>query len=254
MVDVSSTLQVFTILSIVFVVVVFIVRVSIQALILRLFTKKYNLPQKYGKAWMAIFIPSLIISLLAIPISLAGLPDFLLIILYLFFFPILIFSVKFMYKIDSKTSAAISLKFFLLVVTILVIFSGVQTIIGGTDSSSLESNVPQSVCTADCEFAYSLRGGSSKSLIVVGYNIPVGKYQDRENYVIIEKTFSENEINLMDTGKKDVNGRMRIQGKLESDNCNYMEFSRGETIGSEGGQCEGSSSKNFLTNLKNSLI
>jgi len=253
MVGIGSTLQVFTVLSIVFVVVVFIVRVSIQALILRLFTKKYNLSQKYKKAWMAIFIPALIISLLAVPISLAGLPDFLLIILYLLFFPILIFSVKFMYKIDSKTSALISLKFFLLVAIIIVIFSGVQTIVGGTDSSSLESNVPQSVCTADCEFAYSLKGGSSKSLIVVGYNIPIGDYPNKENYIIIEKTFSENELNLMDTGKKDVNGRMRIQGKLESNNCNYMEFSRGETTGSQGGQCE-ESSKNFLTNLKNSLI
>lgn len=252
MVDVNSALQIFTGLSIVFVVVVFIVRVSIQALILRFFTKKYNLPQRYGKAWMTIFIPTLIISLLAIPISLAGLPDFLLIILYLFFFPILIFSVKFMYKIDSRTSALISLKFFLLVVTILVIFSGIQTIIGGTGSSPIESNVPQSVCTADCEFAYSLRSDNSKSLTVIGYDIPEGKYQDRENHIIIKKTFNENEINLMNTGKKDVNGRTRIQGKLESNNCNFMEFSE-ETSGSEGGQCEGSS-KNFLTNLKNLII
>ncbi len=57
----------------------------------------------------------------------------------------------------------------------------------------------------------------------------------------------------MRTGKKDVNKRERIQGKLDSNNCNYMEFLEGEASGSEGGQCEGSS-KNFLTNLKNLIF
>jgi len=246
MADMGSLLQTFAIFTLISVIVSFVVRISILALILKSFTKKYNISQKYGRAWLAILIPSLIISFLSIPFILAGFQPFSLVISWILFFPILIFSIRFIYKIDLKISTTISLKFFLLILGVVIVFTGVLTLVG-TAGSTLERSVPQSVCTTDCEFAYRTdMGGTIESLIVTGYNIPAGRYQEKENYVLIEKTFIKNELDNMERGVND-----KILGSLDENNCNFMEFSRGE--GETGIQCS-KTSKGFFTNMKNILI
>ncbi len=251
MADINSFLQIFAVVSIVGIFVSFLIRVSIQALILRIFTKKYQLPQNYGKAWLAILIPSLVVSLIAIPLALLELPSFLLVIIWLLFFPILIFSVKLVYKTETRISTAISFKFFLVIFILVIAVAGVQTIIGGV-SNPLESNVPQEVCTLDCEFAYSLNDYQEGPLIVRGYNIPAGKFQEREDYIIGEKTFSESEFESMKAGWKDVNGKDRIYGKLDVKGCNWMGISRGSPT--TGGVSCRESSKSFFTNLQKILV
>jgi hypothetical protein len=255
MAEIDSFLQIFAIISIIGIFVSFIIRVSIQALILKFFTKKYPIPQRYGKAWLAILIPSLVVSLMAITLALIKAPDFVMAIIWILFFPILIFSIKLVYKTDTGTSTSISFKYFLLILVLVLVFSGVMTLLGGI-ANPLDSNVPQSVCTMDCEFAYSLGDDTgligSESLTVRGYDIPAGKYQEKENYIISEKTFSQSELNALKTGKKDVNNDYRIQGKLNANGCTYMDFSR-ESGGSSGGACK-ESSKSFFTNLKRIVV
>jgi len=255
MADTSSLLQIFAVVSLVGIFVSFLIRVSIQALIFRYFTKKYDLPQNYGKAWLAILIPSLIVTLIALPLAFIGLPDFLAILIWILFFPLLIFSTKLVYKTETRISTAISLKYFILILVLVIAFAGVQSILGAT-ANPLSSNVPQSVCTMDCEFAYSLGDDTgligSGSLTVKGYDVPNGKFQEKDNYVVAEKTFSVSELNSLKTGKRDVNNDERIQGKLNANGCTYMEFSR-ESGGTGGGACK-ESSKSFFTNLKKILI
>ena len=255
MADMSSMLQLFAVVSIIGIFVGLLIRVSIQALILRYFTKKYDLSQYYGKAWLAILIPSLVVTLIALPLAFIGLPDYLAILIWFLFFPMLIFSVKLVYKTETGISTAISLKFFLVILILVIAFAGVLTILGAV-ANPLSSNVPQSVCTMDCEFAYSLGDDSGKvgsgSLTVKGYEIPAGKYQEKDNYVIEEKTFSVSELNSLKTGKRDVNNDERIQGKLNANSCTYMDFSR-ESGGTSGGACK-ESSKSFFTNLKKILV
>lgn len=247
----SSFLQGFVAVAIVGAFVAFLIRVSVLALILRIFTKKYKLRQNYGKAWLAILIPSVVVSLLAIPLVLAELPSFLIIIVWFLFFPILIFSVKLVYKTRTGVSAKISFKFFLVILVLLIAVAGIQTLIGGV-SNPLKSNVPQAVCTLDCEFAYSLKDYQEGPLIVRGYNIPAGKFQEKEGYIIGEKNYSETEFNNMKAGWKDVNGDDRVYGKLNVTGCNWMGISRGSpTTG--GVSCQ-RSSKNFLTNLQKILV
>lgn len=120
MIEANSFLQIFTVVSIIGIFISFIVRVSIQALILRYFTKKYELPHAYDKAWLAILVPSLVVIFLAFPLALIDLPNFLLIVLWLLFLPALILSVKFAYKTKARVSTAISLKFFLVIFAIAV--------------------------------------------------------------------------------------------------------------------------------------
>ena len=247
MVDINSFLQIFATISIIGIFVSFLIRVSIQALILRIFTKKYQLPQNYGKAWLVILIPSLIVALIVLPLAFIGLPDFLAILIWLLFFPILIFSIKLVYKTETKISTAISLKYFILILVLVIVFAGIQTLLGAT-ANPLDSNVPQSVCTLDCEFAYRTDGYPVESLTVTGYNIPTGKYQEKENYIIAKKTFSKNEIDNMERGVNE-----KIIGKLDAKSCSFMEFSKEETGGGSGGQCKGSS-KSFFTNLKKILV
>jgi hypothetical protein len=255
MADMNSFLQIFAVVSLVGILVSFLIRVSIQALILRYFTKKYELPQKYGMAWLAILIPSLIVSLIALPLVFIGFLDFLAIIIWLLFFPLLIFSVKLVYKTETGISTAISSKFFLVILILVVVIAGVQTILG-IITNPLKSNVPQPICTTDCEFAYSLGDNFGKvgsgSLTVKGYNIPAGKYQEKDNYVIAEKIFSVSKLNSLKTGKRDVNNNERIQGKLNANSCTYMDFSR-ESSRTSGRACK-RSSKNFFTNLKKILV
>ena len=245
MADINSSLQIFAVISLVGIFVSFIIRVSIQALILRIFTKKYQLPQNYGKAWLTILIPSLVVSLLAIPLVLFGVPDFVLAIIWILFFPILIFSMKWIYKTDMKVSSSISIKYFLVILVLVIIASGLMTVLGGV-SNPTKSDVPQSTCSMDCEFAVRTdMGVSFNSLTVKGYNIPSGKFQEKANYIISQQTFTD--LNNMERG---VNNK--IVGKLNANNCNYMEFTK-DTGGTEGESCKGSS-KSFFTNFKNILI
>ena len=248
MADTSSLLQIFAVVSLVGILVSFLIRVSIQALVLRYFTKKYDLPQNYGKAWVAILIPALVVALISIPLAFLEVPSFLLVIIWLLFFPILILSVKLIYKTETGISTAISLKFFLVILILVVAVAGIQTIMGAV-ANPLKSDVPQSVCSADCEFAYRTdMGVAVDSLTITGYNIPSGKYQERENYIVAKETFSKSELDKMERGV-----RGKIIGKLDATGCNYMEYSREETGGGSGGKCEGSSS-NFFSNLQKILV
>jgi len=174
-----------------------------------------------------------------------GVPDFVLAIIWILFFPILIFSVKWIYKTDMKVSSSISIKYFLVILVLVIIASGLMTVLGGV-SNPIKSEVPQSTCSMDCEFAVRTdMGVSFNSLTVKGYNIPSGKFQEKANYIISQQTFSD--LNNMERG---VNNK--IIGKLNAKNCNYMEFVK-DTGGTEGGTCEGSS-KSFFSNFKNILI
>jgi hypothetical protein len=175
MADMNSFLQIFAVVSLVGIFVSFLIRVSIQALVLRYFTKKYDLPQNYGKAWFAILIPALVVTLISIPLALLEVPSFLLVIIWFLFFPILILSVKLIYKTETGISTAISLKFFLVILILVVAVAGIQTLLGAV-ANPLKSDVPQSVCSADCGFAYRTdMGVAVDSLIITGYNIPSGK-------------------------------------------------------------------------------
>ena len=251
MADTSSLLQIFAVVSLVGILVSFLIRVSIQALVLRYFTKKYDLPQNYGKAWVAILIPALVVALISIPLAFLEVPSFLLVIIWFLFFPILILSVKLIYKTETGISTAISLKFFLVILILVVAVAGIQTLLGAT-ANPLSSNVPQEVCTSDCEFSVSLKDYQEGPLIVRAYNIPTGKFQEKENYIIEEKTFAESEFNNMKAGWKDVNGNERIYGKLEANGCNWMGISRGSPT--TGGVSCKESSKSFLYNLQKILV
>jgi len=243
MADMNSFFQTLTAISIMGVFLSFVIRVSIQALVLRFFTKKHGLTQGYGKAWLAILIPTLIITLLAMLISSTSI--FFLCFLWLLFFPLLIFSVKYVYKSDINISTVISLKLFLVILALVIAIAGIQTIIG-TASNPLDARVPQSICTINCEFAVRTdMGFSFNSLAVKGYNIPEGKYQEKINYIISQQTFTD--LNKMERGMND-----KILGKLNANNCNYMEFVK-DSDGIEGIKCE-SSSRSFFANLKNILV
>jgi len=241
-------LQTFAIMNIIGFIAYRIIGILILALILRFFTRKYNLSYQYRKAFIAILIPSLIVLLFSFITAFAGLRNlFPSIIIWLLFFVILIFSVRFIYNTDSKIAAGISFKFFLFFIVLLVVLIGLQTIIG-LASKPLEANVPQSVCTLDCEFAFRTdMGYDIETLTVTGYDVPKGKYQEREDFVVAQKTFSETELNSMERGI-----RGKIIGKLDGNNCNYMEFVQG-TGGSTSASCKGPS-KNFFVNLKNFFV
>lgn len=244
MADTSSFLQVFAVVGLIGIFFSFIIRVSIQALILRYFTKRYELPQEYGKAWLAVLIPSLIITLLVMPVILVELPSFLLIILWLLFFPILILSVKSVYKTEMRVSAAISLKLFLVLLVAVTVIAGSQTLMAIV-FDPIEKDVPQSICNVDCEYAHRTADLITEvtNFTITGYNIPSRKYNEKEKYIIAEKYFDEDEVKNMRRG---VNGK--IIAKLDAHNCNYMDHA-----GYSGGACQGYS-KNIFINFVNILV
>ncbi len=257
MVSMDSFLQLLVIGGIIGIIIGFIVRVFIQALIFRVFIKKYDLPQDYWKAWMAVFIPSLVVSLIGLPIIFSELPEFLLVIIYLLFFPILIFSINIVYKTNTNISAKISFKYFLLILIIAVIGAGIMTIFGNLNDP-LKENVPQPVCTSDCDFAYSLRNNYEGTLTVFGlrsmsnYGIDEEPTQDQ---IIRKEQFSSQQINQLISDIYDGNGDQRIIGKLNAKGCRYMFFSKSiMESGARIGDCEIVNKKNFFENLKRIII
>jgi len=257
MADISSSLQSsFLIFSLISVIVYFLIRVSIQAEILRYFTKKYQLSPSYGKAWLTILIPSIIISLISIPLVLLGLPSFLTIVLWLVFFPILILSINLIYKTSTQISAKVSLKIFMLSIILILLVAGLQTLREGINDP-LDSRMSAGPgCTTDCEFRYPLGSDINSAhdgvrdvsegdtpLIIKGYD---------SSELIVEKTFSLGDLNLLKTGETDGIGFKLVEGKLDSTGCRAMEFTRIDG-GSSKNPCN-EPKKGFIHHVKKVLI
>ena len=100
--------------------------------------------------------------------------------------------------------------------------------------STLESDVPQEVCTSSCEFAYPVEYAGihmGNTLTVRAYNVPDGQWNNKKDFVLIEKTFGEDEISQMETISTKYGDKLK--GRLQATGCTFMEFSSGE--GSGGG-------------------
>jgi len=116
------------ILAIIGAIVAVLIQVFIQALILRYFIKKKGMDKGYWRAWISVLFPSIIIGIIVFITAYFGLPDFLIIIFWLLYFIILIFFVKLFYKTDYKSAFIVSLELFIVLVIILIVLAGLQTI------------------------------------------------------------------------------------------------------------------------------
>lgn len=116
----------------------FFIRTGIQAIFFRMFTKKYNLPQGYWKAFLAVFFPALILNLLALPIILMKWGDGVLLFTWVLLFPLLIVSTKLVYKTETRIATFVALKYFALIIVLLLAATTLVTILGITPSSSQE--------------------------------------------------------------------------------------------------------------------
>ena len=234
MVDLSSFVPIILIVGIMGVIFRVLIGVSILAEIFRYIGKKKGFETSYGKAWLVILIPYLIISLLSILISLIGSEIVLTIwkfVSFFIFIGILTLSMKLIYKEYSDYN--VWKTFSIVYAIILIILFGLSYFLSSNALyNPLEANVPQMVCTKNCGFAYSPR--NNEPIIVGGYKEYPGK--DRALPPVFEETFDMADIEGMKTGKIDTNGRERIIGELDGDDCVYI-YITSESGGTTGSSC-----------------
>lgn len=233
----SNLTTTITFVAIIGIVIITLIRTVVFSLILEHFLKKESISEGFGKAFITLFIPIVTLIILSLPELLWKFPTFLSIILNLLFFPVLFLSVIYTYSIEKNIALKITLKFFAVMAIIWLVFFG----LGMLNSLKLNSDTVNTMCTSKCEFAYSLSNADSGligsgSLTVIGYDIPAGKYKEKENYIISQKTYSVEELEAMKIGIIDTNGADRIRGSLGEEGCNYMDLTR-ESGGTRGSSC-----------------
>lgn len=247
MVDIlsSNLTTTITFMVIIGIIIITLIRAVIFSLILEHFLKKESILEGFGKAFVAVIIPIMTLLILFLPGFLWEFPTFLSVILDLLFFPVLFLSIIYIYSIEKSMALRITFKFFVVLAIIWIVFFGLgialDSLSEGNMEKKLNSDTVNTMCTSKCEFAYSLSNADSGlmgsgSLTVTGYDIPVGEYKEKENYIISQKIYSVEELEAMKIGVKDSNGADRIRGALDEKECNYMDFTR-ESGGTSGSSC-----------------